>query len=732
MAPLMQMAWALLAMSALHTAHSSQVVGDGANTGSTGSELAALQLWVHPTSGADDQYRSGTTAGQPLRTLAAAQLRLRAALAAYPLLQATVRLQPGVHAVPPRGLRLTAADSPSGVGGSVRWLGGGKASISGGVTLSGWRPVRPDAAGVPAGVWATTAPIELPGGFVGRHLTVDGKRAPRTRRFAAGLLQDLELQTTGSCATCAYTVAGKLPWNSRGAELIYSAGGGATWAEPRCAIKEIQWLSDQNRSQLKMMQPCFLNLIRRGFNPRGNPRACAGYGPKSKAYPSGIVTNCTLPRFVENVREHLEPGQFYHDVLAQRVLYFPRAGQDMAHVTAVLAVEEQLVHLSGAMHHTFDGIAFEHATWLRPGQGLGYIEAQAGACDLCPVNGSQGCVSPDYAGDYESLIPGNVAVTNGSRSIEFIKCIFRHLGATAASTQGGSQGIAWRRCSFTDVSAGAVVLGDVVDAGPETDANITTPRAQWDTNLTVEDCTIVNLPVEYSGATAIFAGYVSGATIQHNLIANTSANAIALGWGWGRDGSGRGDNRVLANRIDGVGLERCCDLGAIYTLGPQPRSTIRANHITQRTTPSTAFCPNCFDGNASEGMAVYHDNGSGGFVDAENVIDGIWDVVLLVHTTLGPFGPPTKMPGGNCPGCDVDANSTCCDISFTSNWVHVKRGVWPPSKQAGGTTPATSSWLVVPPDNVVVPADEPLPAAAAAIVSAAGPRHVMLNSGAVH
>ena len=74
----------------------------------------------------------------------------------------------------------------------------------------------------------------------------------------------------------------------------------------------------------------------------------------------------------------------------------------------------------------------------------------------------------------------------------------------------------------------------------------------------------MNLPVEYSGATAIFVGYVAAATIQHNLITNTSANAIALGWGWGRDGSGRGDNHVLANRIDGVGLERCCDLGVIY------------------------------------------------------------------------------------------------------------------------------------------------------------------------
>ena len=337
---------------------------------------------------------------------------------------------------------------------------------------------------------------------------------------------------------------------------MYSAGGGATWAEPRCAIDAADYLGDgQNRTELKMMQPCFLNLIRRGWNPGGNPGMCSAYGPKSKAYPSGVVANCTLPRYIENVKEHLEPGRFYHDAAANRVLYAPLAGQNMARATAVLAVEEQLVQLSGASRHSFDGIAFEHATWLRPGQGPGYagngplnrpcaphvrrqcgrpkhlmvalisfpflsplfwgflvpryVEAQAGACDLCPSSGSPGCTSPDYAGSYESLTPGNVAVTNGSRDIEFLDCGFRHLGAAATSSEGGSQKIAWRRCQFEDVSAGAVVLGDVIDSGPRSDANSSTPRERWDMDLTVEDSTIANLPVEYSGATAIFVGYVA-------------------------------------------------------------------------------------------------------------------------------------------------------------------------------------------------------------------------------
>ena len=114
---------------------------------------------------------------------------------------------------------------------------------------------------------------------------------------------------------------------------------------------------------------------------------------------------------------------------------------------------------------------------------------------------------------------------------------------------------------------------------------------------------------------------------------------------------------------------------------------------------------------------MYHDNGSGGFADTQNVIEGVWDILLLVHTTLGPFGPSH----GKCPGCHNNATG-CCDVSFGSNWLHATRGVWPPTARAGGTTPAASSWFKVLAGNTVVAPESPLPAAAAAIVAAAGPR----------
>ena len=99
--------------------------------------------------------------------------------------------------------------------------------------------------------------------------------------------------------------------------------------------------------------------------------------------------------------------------------------------------------------------------------------------------------------------------------------------------------------------------------------------------MLVEDCTVANIPVEYTGATGLFAGYVSGLTVQHNLFANQSYSAMTIGWGWGRTGSGRGNNTIRANRIERPTTVRCCDGGGIYTLGPQPGSTVSRNHILQ-------------------------------------------------------------------------------------------------------------------------------------------------------
>ena len=51
---------------------------------------------------------------------------------------------------------------------------------------------------------------------------------------------------------------------------------------------------------------------------------------------------------------------------------------------AVLAVEEVLVSYNGVRNHAWHNVSFEYATWLRPMQDAGFVEQQAGACNVCP------------------------------------------------------------------------------------------------------------------------------------------------------------------------------------------------------------------------------------------------------------------------------------------------------------------------------------------------------------
>ena len=647
-----------------------------------------------------------------------------------------VRLAPGEHLVPAGGLRLGPEHTPAEARHTVTWQGAGAASVSSACNVTGWAPA-PASAGFPAGTVAAPAPAAL-GGAVVRHLWVDGVRAPRTRRALGAALSggSLALQPDGAagyplgymataaggggggqdCAAdygkdtpCCGQPAGPgttvkkqyqcpagapactgyvfdshwghcsgaapngtalhLGWGSpadvANVEFVYS-GVAQGWSEARCAVESLS--GDGTAAvRLTMKQPCFYNLVNRMFQPvHGAP-----------------------PKFVDNVRAHLDtPGQFYHDAGEGTLYYLPLPGQATGAASrAVVALEQTLLTHAQSAQHVWEGVAFEYATWLRPGQGGGFVEQQSAACDLCAA----GTVLPAVgcgANDTYVVTPANVLL-EGARDVTFKGCAFRHLGAYGAGALGGSQRVSWEGCSFADVSAGALMLGDITDAVlNETD------RGKWDADLSVTDCDILNLPVEYTGATGLFAGYVAGLTVAHNLFANQTYSAMTIGWGWGRTGSGRGGNAIVGNRVERPTTVRCCDGGGIYTLGPQPNSSLSRNYIVDDRPPLGGS--NC----------IYHDNGSGGFVDSENVCDGSWSHAWSFNRALGRFGAC-----GACPvaGQPVGGN---CSMSFHGNFL----------RTSGGIDSGKGCADVHQFDNARIGAADPLPAAAAQIASEAGPR----------
>ena len=132
----------------------------------------------------------------------------------------------------------------------------------------------------------------------------------------------------------------------------------------------------------------------------------------------------------------------YIDRAGMQIFYVPLPSQDMTSATAILAVEETLLLHNGTSQHSWHGVNFEFATWLRPMQGDGYVEQQSAACSVCPRGASSGVnggTAPGCGlGDNYVMTPAAVAVIGG-KDVTFDSCAFQHLGAYASSATKGSQ-----------------------------------------------------------------------------------------------------------------------------------------------------------------------------------------------------------------------------------------------------------------------------------------------------
>ena len=80
------------------------------------------------------------------------------------------------------------------------------------------------------------------------------------------------------------------------------------------------------------------------------------------------------------------------------------------------------------------GLAFEYATWLRPGQGDGFVDFQGGACMTGRKESNQNC-SEDQG---QVVTPGNLPF-RASTDVVFSGCRFGHLGASAVEFSNGAQ-----------------------------------------------------------------------------------------------------------------------------------------------------------------------------------------------------------------------------------------------------------------------------------------------------
>ena len=355
---------------------------------------------------------------------------------------------------------------------------------------------------------------------------------------------------------------------------------------------------------------CVANLRIRSVEMQGDSAAIRFHQPESRIqfehpWPRPMVTSDghNSAFYLTNARELLDvPGEWYHDIEARKVYYYPREGEKMqdADTEVIVPAIETLVQIEGTLDRPvsnirFEKITFSYTTWMRPSE-KGHVPLQAG---MYLTDGYR--IDPKMQRDYLNHQLDNqgwlgrpaaaVSVIAASR-IDFERCRFEHLGSTGLDYEEAVQGGVVRGCLFRDIAGNGLLVGSFSPAAHETHL----PYEPADSREVcayqqINNCYFTEVGNEDWGCLAIAAGYVRDIHIEHNEICEVPYSGISLGWGWTQTVNCMRNNRVHANLIHHY-AKHMYDVAGIYTLGSQPKSYVTENCVHSIYRPSYVHDPN--------------------------------------------------------------------------------------------------------------------------------------------
>jgi hypothetical protein len=524
-------------------------------------------------------------------------------------------------------LQLGVADSGTN-GYNVRYVAtaGAQPVLSGGLTIQNWTLHDSQ---------KNIYQAAVPAGFNTRQLYVNGVRAQRARMLLLAPTPGaatLGGGATGSSTGYQVSIVGMTEWtNVQDIEAVMSA----YWQQNRCPLQSV------SQGQIVLQNPCW---------------TLANDGP---------IPMQTGLNWLENAYEFLtQSGQWYLDRSANMIYYIPRSGEDLATAEVVAGDLEQLVTGVGALDASgnpqfvqnicFEGLTFAYATWLNPSTSMGFPERQSGVYNNGLDNGQS--------------TPGALNFSR-AKNIAFTRNRFTHLGAAAVNFSEGSQGVLIEGNYFSDISGGAITIGDPGD-------NLETDPAKQSLNHVIANNYVTGTGAEYQGSSAILIFYTANTSIANNEIAMAPYTGLSVGWGWGVP-SYAANNSVADNYIHDVMLS-LFDGGGVYTNGSGAGTTLSGNYLTGIGTTGT--CSTSGDEYAGY-SAIYHDTGGTLYEDSQNVItsmrcSGYWVLVQEGDTNVTlandyvdldwVWGCPGNVPGAS--SClNANANSVTGLTVFGSN-----------------------------------------------------------------
>lgn len=482
----------------------------------------------------------------------------------------------------------------------IRSVGDEKVILSGGISINGWKKQGK--------VWVADVPAFNGRPLDFRQLWVNGKKAVRARD-----VEDFE-KMNRICSV------------DEKNEILYV---------PAVSIRRLI----DNKGNLKAKYAemvlhqmwCVANLRIRSVEVQGDSAAIRFHQPESRIqfehpWPRPMVTTDghNSAFYLTNARELQDvPGEWYHDIDARKVYYYPREGEKMQEAEVIVPAVETLVRVEGTLdrpvcHIRFEKITFSYTTWMRPSE-KGHVPLQAG---MYLTDGYR--IDPKMQWDYLNHPldnqgwlgrPAAAVRVVAARQIDFERCRFEHLGSTGLDYEEAVQGGVVRGCLFRDIAGNGLLVGSFSPAAHETHLPYNpADRREVCTQQQINNCYFTEIGNEDWGCLAIAAGYVGDVNIEHNEISEVPYSGISLGWGWTQTVNCMRNNRVHANLIHHY-AKHMYDVAGIYTLGSQPKSYVTENCVHSIYKPGYVHDPNHW-------FYLYTDEGSSFITVRDNWTEG--------------------------------------------------------------------------------------------------------------